>query len=202
MTTSPNPVRATWWTRIGQAIARRAPRTLAILTLLATQIGCDQASKEVAEHSLKGESPVFMLGGVLKFVYAENPGAFLGLGASFSPELRFFLFVLGVGFALSGALIFLLWKDSLSKSATLAGAFLLAGGFGNFIDRVAASGVVTDFVQLRVGQLQTGIFNIADVQIVVAAIVLVIVSVYAEAKHGNTSQSHASEISIRRDQNR
>ena len=39
----------------------------------------------------------------------------------------------------------------------------VAGGIGNLIDRVLHGGLVTDFVILGIGPLQTGIINFADV---------------------------------------
>jgi signal peptidase II len=38
-----------------------------------------------------------------------------------------------------------------------------AGGLGNLWDRLATGGWVVDFMNLGVGPLRTGIFNVADV---------------------------------------
>lgn len=46
----------------------------------------------------------------------------------------------------------------------LAFAFVIGGGIGNLIDRVAY-GSVTDFLQFRLGAFKTGIFNMADVSV-------------------------------------
>jgi signal peptidase II len=37
-------------------------------------------------------------------------------------------------------------------------ALLLAGGFGNLIDRVLHDGSVTDFLNVGIGPIRTGIF--------------------------------------------
>ena len=50
----------------------------------------------------------------------------------------------------------------MSRWQIIALALIAAGGFGNLIDRVLYDGRVTDFLNLGVGSLRTGIFNIAD----------------------------------------
>jgi signal peptidase II len=49
---------------------------------------------------------------------------------------------------------------------------ILAGGLGNLIDRVTNHGQVTDFLNLGIGSLRTGIFNVADVAITGGALLL------------------------------
>jgi signal peptidase II len=49
-----------------------------------------------------------------------------------------------------------------------------AGGAGNLIDRVRFDGAVTDFLNLGLGSLRTGIFNVADTLVMLGALVLLI----------------------------
>jgi signal peptidase II len=44
---------------------------------------------------------------------------------------------------------------------------IAAGGMGNLVDRVLREGRVIDFMNLGLGPVRTGIFNVADVQIMV-----------------------------------
>lgn len=157
-------------------LLRRLPvrfrRALWLLPLLALQIGCDQGAKVLASDHLQGQPPTTYLGGSVKLVYAENPGAFLGLFRTLPDSARFWLLVLGVGLGLLAGLLFLLGRRGLRVPALLAGVTVLAGGVGNFIDRVINDGRVVDFLQVGVGPLKTGIFNIADVQIMAGAFAL------------------------------
>lgn len=57
----------------------------------------------------------------------------------------------------------------------LAGGFIVAGGSGNLIDRIA-SGAVTDFLDLHWRGLHWPAFNLADVFIVIAAGVWILMS--------------------------
>jgi signal peptidase II len=55
-----------------------------------------------------------------------------------------------------------------SGPALLGLAFFVAGGASNLADRLAR-GTVTDFINVGVGPLRTGIFNVADVAIMLGA---------------------------------
>ena len=48
----------------------------------------------------------------------------------------------------------------------------LAGGVSNLIDRVTL-GRVIDFLSVGIGQLRTGIFNVADMAIIAGVVILI-----------------------------
>ena len=56
----------------------------------------------------------------------------------------------------------------------LSGAFILAGGIGNLIDRATQNGLVTDFLNVGIGPVRTGIFNVADMAVTFGVIVFII----------------------------
>lgn len=72
------------------------------------------------------------------------------------------------------ALVFLtLFSKSASPTSILAYVLLLlAGGLGNLIDRVMYGGYVVDFINIGIGPLRTGVFNVADVVVVAGALLL------------------------------
>ena len=57
---------------------------------------------------------------------------------------------------------YLLGRACFSRLTFVGAALVLAGGASNLIDRIARDGLVTDFVMLRCGPLHTGVFNLAD----------------------------------------
>jgi signal peptidase II len=59
---------------------------------------------------------------------------------------------------------------------TLGLALFVAGGASNWIDRVARGSVV-DFLNVGVGPVRTGVFNVADVAIMLGAGVVVLATV-------------------------
>ena len=106
-------------------------------------------------------------------VYAENTGAFLGLGTSLPPHLRFLIFTALVGLFLLALLIYLLKSKEMDRLALVALGLVFVGGLSNFIDRALNEGAVVDFLNLGFGGLRTGIFNLADVYIMVGAFLLI-----------------------------
>jgi signal peptidase II len=101
----------------------------------------------------------------LRIQYAENPGAFLGAGSRLPPSARFALLVVinGVFLALIAALV--VFKRPAGRWQHLAVVLLLAGGIGNLIDRLFHNGLVIDFLNVGIGPVRTGIFNVADMAI-------------------------------------
>ena len=136
-------------------------------------IGCDQVTKDLAVEHLAGTPPRDYLGGMLRIVYAENRGAFLGLGHTWSEPARIAVFVVLTGAVLVWALWSLLRHRAGSSLERLGLLLLVGGGIGNLIDRVRL-GYVIDFMNLGVGSLRTGIFNVADVALMVGVAALVV----------------------------
>lgn len=148
---------------------------LALLFLVTLScVGCDQAAKAMARDSLVGRT-ISLLGGAVRFEYAENTGAFLSLGAGLPSGLRSLLFVGGTGVIVLGLLIAMARGGQGAPLASSLGLALLAGGaVGNLIDRVAYGGAVVDFVSVGLGGLRTGIFNLADVAITTGVLLVAV----------------------------
>jgi signal peptidase II len=109
---------------------------------------------------------------MVRLEYVENTGGFLGLGADWPDAVRMTLFRTGTGLVLLvmvGLAVRLHWHGR-----RLIGVWLVfAGGASNWVDRVARGSVV-DFMNVGVGPLRTGIFNVAEVAIMVGAAVLLL----------------------------
>ena len=140
-----------------------------LLLLLATCVGCDQAAKLVARAQLSDSGPISLLNGLVRLEYAENSGAFLSLGSRLPPQARFFFLVVMVGGLLTVGLGLTIFSDRLNLRQKAVLALAVGGGLGNLIDRVA-NGAVVDFMSLGIGNLRTGIFNLADVAIMAGMI--------------------------------
>lgn len=145
-----------------------------IFALLISTVGCDQITKSIARETL-GDQVLSYLGDSVRLQLAENPGAFLNLGADWSGPWRFFIFTFAVAIFLLLTLVILLRKKDLELSPTVGMTLILAGGFGNLVDR-ALKGSVTDFLNLGVGWLRTGIFNVADLAISLGVLLLILLS--------------------------
>jgi signal peptidase II len=149
-------------------------RMLFIVIILFTCVGCDQITKVTAQRYLASSGPISYWGDIVRLQYAENQGAFLSLGALLPAGLRFWLLIVLTGIGVAGMLAFILAKRSLRPSLVIAISLIIGGGVGNLIDRIANNGAVIDFMNIGVGNLRTGIFNVADVTIMIGIGVLIV----------------------------
>jgi signal peptidase II len=106
------------------------------------------------------------MGGVIRLHYTENTGAFLGMGARLSEAARFWTLIVLVSVLLVGMVIFILTYPALDVISVIGGSLVIGGGFSNLLDRIFRGGAVVDFMNLGIGALRTGIFNVADLAIV------------------------------------
>jgi len=151
----------------------RLKRTTLILLVLLSCVGCDQVTKQIARQSLATSNPISLLGDSLRLQYVENRGAFLSLGANIPEHWRFGLLTLLTGCFLVGLVLFLLRSKGLARATSVALALVAAGGIGNLIDRLVHQGRVVDFLNLGIGPVRTGIFNVADIAITLGVFWLV-----------------------------
>src|ERR1700722_9896350 len=147
--------------RLFPRLARKILPLVFPALVLCSCIGCDQWTKSLATVHLRQAPAMSFLGDTLRIQYAENPGAFLGAGSGLPPSTRFAILVVvnGLFLGLIAALVFL--KRPAGRWQHLAIVLLLAGGIGNLIDRVCHDGLVIDFLNVGIGALRTGIFNVA-----------------------------------------
>lgn len=134
-------------------------------------LSLDRITKSFAESHLQGEPAIEKFSGVIRIQYAENTGAFLSLGNNWSPALRRTIFVVATGFVLLFMGLYLLRNLRMPRLQFWAFVLLLAGGVGNLLDRIR-DGYVVDFLNVGIGSVRTGIFNVADMAITLAFILL------------------------------
>ena len=82
-------------------------------------------------------------------------------------QVRFLVFTIFVGIFLVAFLLYLMFSHSPGKYVLVGLSCMFSGGASNFIDRVMNKGAVVDFLNVGVGPVRTGIFNIADVAIMI-----------------------------------
>jgi signal peptidase II len=138
-------------------------RTFLIALVLFSCVGCDQVTKNIARQTLANSEPIIFLNNIFRLQYVENPGAFLSLGAGSPEQIRFWIFTIFTGVFLAGMLVYLLVSPNISKVKMVSLSLVLGGGVGNLIDRISNEGRVIDFMNIGIGSLRTGVFNVADV---------------------------------------
>jgi signal peptidase II len=158
--------------------ARHVHRLLLAIAIVST-IGCDRITKHVATTMLEGRPEQSFLADTIRIVYAENPGGFLSLGANLPPRSRTMVFTV-VTFTALVALLVVAGSRRWNRTATLGVALFVAGGVSNLFDRLT-HGSVVDFLNVGIGPLRTGIFNVADVAIMGGALLFLA----AELRNGS-----------------
>jgi signal peptidase II len=120
----------------------------------------------------------------------ERQPGFLSLGADLSPIARDAVFMVATGIALM-ALLGLTLRRKYAGSGELGLVLFIAGGASNWIDRVL-QGSVVDFLNMGIGRLRTGVFNMADVAIMLGAGLFVLGELGWNLKSGNRPAAGAS----------
>lgn len=133
----------------------------------------DMITKVIAQRTLEGGPGYRFLGDTIRIDYVMNPGVFLSLGHGLSPTARFWLFVVGVGAVLVLLLALTLRDGRFHRADVVAVAAIVGGGAGNLIDRILF-GSVRDFMNVGIGSLRTGIFNVADMAITFGGLALLL----------------------------
>jgi signal peptidase II len=146
-------------------------RLLLLVAIVAT-IGCDQVTKRMASASLAGTSGRSYLAGTVRMTYVENAGGFLGMGDELPPVLRTVVFTGATGLMLLVMTVVAV-RERMRGLALLGVTLFVAGGASNWADRVA-NGRVVDFLNVGIGPVRTGIFNVADVALMAGAFMFLV----------------------------
>ncbi len=113
--------------------------------------------------------------------YTENSGAFLSLGAGLPENIRQTIFVVLVSIFLIGFLFFVIRNQELNLLVVSSSALIIGGGLGNLIDRILNQGSVIDFMNVGIGPIRTGVFNVADLAILAGIFIFAVF--YAKKRH-------------------
>jgi signal peptidase II len=143
-----------------------------LLCLLLATAGCDRVTKHLAMTTLAGMPEQSFLADTIRIDYRENSGGFLSTGATWRPTVRVAVFQFAGGAFLLGTLI-LAARRQWSRLGAAGLVLFLAGGTSNLVDRIAM-GRVIDFLNVGIGPVRTGIFNVADVAIMAGIALLLL----------------------------
>lgn len=163
-------------------------KLLLIGIILVSCIGCDQVTKQVAKSQLEFDPPQSLFSDILRLQYAENPGGMMSFGANLHPEVRFWFLTVFVGVMLIGILFYTMFSGKLGRFHIISLTLILGGGFSNLLDRLLHDGHVIDFLNIGIGTLRTAIFNLADVIILLGALLLLLASSFDKQNPQQVSQ--------------
>lgn len=147
-----------------------------LLLLLTLNFGCDQISKRIVRTKISDYEHINIIKDRFTLTKVENSGAFLSLGDNMPYIFRLIILTgLPLLFLVYG-LYFLFAKRNLTMTMQIALCFLIGGGIGNLYDRIV-HGSVTDFMHMDFYIFQTGVFNFADISIMIGVGTLLLQSI-------------------------
>lgn len=152
----------------------------------------DQWTKHLAVTYLKGQDSIVLIQGILELQYLENRGAAFGL----LQNRQWLFYVMTV--VMAAVIVWLYFKLPRIKKylpCHLVGVVLLAGAFGNFIDRMCFQYVV-DFIYFSL--IDFPIFNVADIYVTVsvAVIFILVLFVYKDEDYNFLSKKKADSENL------
>lgn len=137
----------------------------------------DQITKSLVELS---DVHISIISNFFRINYYENTGAAFSILEGRVPILILISIVMLV------MIYSMTFSYDESKTSNIAFGLLFGGVFGNLIDRVFC-GFVRDFIDFKIFGYNFPVFNFADVFIVLGVILLLIVTIKGEKKHGSGS---------------
>ena len=114
-------------------------RLMLLFAVLGLSVGCDQATKQIANATLKGEPMRSFLGDTFRLTWATNEGAFLSLGANLPSGMRFGILTVAVGLLLLGIVIFTATNAKLNSGQVSGYAMIAGGGLATTVKAGAAT---------------------------------------------------------------
>lgn len=133
-----------------------------LIALVVGLVGCDHATKRVAQSELRDQEDITLVSGVIDLRYTENRGVGFNVLRGIPDGVRRPL-ILAVHLLAIPILVFFWYQRRRSpRLKQVALAVLLAGALGNLVDRVLL-GYVIDFIHVHYWP----IFNVADICITV-----------------------------------
>lgn len=154
---------------------KRTINFIFLLLLVALNVGCDQVSKIIVRQKIDYNENISLIKDHFTLTKVENTGAFLSMGDELPEIIRFTLLSLMPIIVLAFGFYYLFANPTLPKWVQLGICFLIGGGIGNIYDRLKF-GSVTDFLHIDFGIFRTGVFNFADVSIMIGIGILFIQS--------------------------
>jgi signal peptidase II len=133
----------------------------------------DRITKYLALEYLSGKDPIVLLDNLVILVFTQNTGAFLSLGANWNIYIKYFaLLIIPIAICIYGIFYLMLKEKKIYRIVILS--CVIGGGIGNLSDRLFNGFNVIDFLNFGIGNIRTGILNVADLSVTFGMVVLLI----------------------------
>ncbi|WP_316824364.1 signal peptidase II [Pedobacter miscanthi] len=152
-----------------------------LVLMLTLNFGCDQISKKIVRSEISDYEHISIIKDRFTLLKVENTGAFLSLGDQMPYIFRLIILTGLPLLFLCYGLYYLFVKKNLPVTMQVALCFLIGGGIGNLYDRIIY-GSVTDFMHMDFYLFQTGVFNFADISIMIGIGILLFQSLRSKVE--------------------
>lgn len=169
---------------------KRFLRSFFLLVLVLANVSCDQISKHIARNNLSYYENINIIDNHFIFTKVENSGAFLSVGDNLPLPIKLILLNVLPCMVLAFGLYYLTPNKNVPILLAIGIAFAVGGGIGNLYDRIS-HGSVTDFMHINYLFIKTGVFNMADVSIMLGMALILVQLISKKKKIVSTSHSLA-----------
>jgi signal peptidase II len=152
------------------------------LSVFGLNFALDRITKYFALRYL--QTPITLLNNCVILILAENEGAFLSLGSTWNIYIKYCLLLFIPILICAVGLFYLMFKEeALYRIITLS--CVAGGGIGNLIDRFFNDFKVVDFLNFGIGNIRTGILNVADLSVTFGVIILALIEFAPRSQKNN-----------------
>ena len=163
-------------------------RIFVIVFIISMNIGCDQSTKFLAKKYLNPSNYIQVIDDYFVLHYAENKGGFLSLFSALPKIVRVIILSIIPSIFLVLITYYVLRTKNMSLLYMLALCSIIGGGLSNIADRFNNDYVI-DFMNIGIGNIRSGVFNFADLSIMLGSFLVLLLTFARSRKEKETSIS-------------
>lgn len=143
---------------------KRKNQIVLVIVILLANYSLDRITKILAENYLQDRETLSYFYNTVVLEYAENNGAFLSIGSNWPDAIKYIVLLIVPILGCLYGLYYCAFKLT-DKRTIIVFVSIIGGGLGNLIDRLFNDFKVIDFLNFGIGNLRTGILNVADMSV-------------------------------------
>jgi signal peptidase II len=163
-------------------LTNRKNQIIIVLGIFFVNYILDRVTKYMAVAFLKGNDAIRYFNNLFVLTYAENTGAFLSLGKNWNIYIKYGVLLIIPIIICIMVLLYLMIKEK-RIYRIIIGSCVIGGGIGNLVDRLFNNFTVIDFMNFGIGNIRTGILNVADLSVTFGVIILILFGIILEKKN-------------------
>ena len=160
-----------------------------VILISGLNFAADRLTKIYAVEHIKGQGTIQVVGNLFIMHYAENDGAFLGFGGNMPKPVKSVLLVLLPSIIVFAAIFYTAFSGNIPPGQLASLSCVIGGGIGNLWDRIFNDGIVVDFLNFGIGNIRTGVLNVADLSVTFGALVFIFLQFREENRKNRIAEA-------------